>query len=70
MILQSSMYLNASAVYVETDTDTYIIIAKNDENIENLKEEHSVLAENGDALTLELIGSEAVQVQALQTQLH
>lgn len=70
MILQSSMYLNASAVYAETDTDAYIIIAKNDENIENLKEEHSVLAENGDALTLELIGSEAVQVQVLQTQLH
>ena len=70
MILQSSMYLNASAVYAETDTDAYIIIAKNDENIEILKEEHSVLAENGDALTLELIGSEAVQVQVLQTQLH
>lgn len=70
MILQSSMYLNTSAVYAETDTDAYIVIAKNDESIEKLKEEHSVLAENGDALTLELTGSEAVQVQVLQTQLY
>lgn len=70
MILQSSMYLNTSAVYAETDTDVYIVITKNDESIEKLKEEHSVLVENGDALTLELTGSEAVQVQVLQTQLY
>lgn len=62
--------MNASAVYAETGIDAYIVIAKNDESIEKLKEEHSVLAENGDALTLELTGSEAVQVQVLQTQLH
>lgn len=64
MMLQSGLYLNIGTVYAETDTDAYIVIAKNDESIEKLKEEHSVLAENGDALTLELTGSEAVQVEA------
>lgn len=64
LIVQSGVYLNTDAVYAEADQDAYIVITKDDEKVEKLKEDHTVLAENGDALTVELTDSQAVQMEA------
>ncbi len=63
LIVQSGMYLNTDAVYAEADQDAYIVITKDDEKAEKLKEDHTVLAENGDALTVELTDSQAAQME-------
>ncbi len=63
VILQSRLCFDKNTVYAEEEKESYIVITNEGSNIEKLKENYNVIAENGDALTVEISDSEAARIE-------
>ncbi|MDD7717882.1 MAG: S8 family serine peptidase [Eubacteriaceae bacterium] len=59
LIVQFGWAATNQAAFAEAVTDEYIVIAKDVETVEKVKEEYKVVAENGEALTLDISESTA-----------